>query len=141
MPNPFPGINPYLEQPDDWSDLHNQLVAAIARNVGASVVAEIPRRHGQVGVSRFMSALTIALSTLPGIVSVPIAATAPVTSLLVKAEMARGLLAIAVSAWVKSNFTVSPPAVFALYQLQRSLLHWPGELIHPGTPIPGNCPG
>ena len=33
MPNPFPGMNPYLEQPDDWSDFHNQLVAAIARNL------------------------------------------------------------------------------------------------------------
>ncbi|NEO87867.1 MAG: DUF4058 family protein [Spirulina sp. SIO3F2] len=31
MANPFPGMNPYLEQPDYWSDFHNQLVAAIAR--------------------------------------------------------------------------------------------------------------
>jgi hypothetical protein len=31
MPNPFPGMNPYLEQPDFWSDFHNQLVAALAR--------------------------------------------------------------------------------------------------------------
>lgn len=31
MVNPFPGMNPYLEQPDYWSDFHNQLVAAIAR--------------------------------------------------------------------------------------------------------------
>lgn len=33
MPNPFPGMNPYLEQPDFWSDFHNQLVAAIARRL------------------------------------------------------------------------------------------------------------
>ncbi|MBE7385678.1 MAG: DUF4058 family protein [Leptolyngbya sp. SIO1E4] len=33
MPNPFPGMNPYLEQPDYWSDFHNQLVAAIARSL------------------------------------------------------------------------------------------------------------
>ena len=33
MPNPFPGMNPYLEQPEYWSDFHNQLVAAIARNL------------------------------------------------------------------------------------------------------------
>ncbi|MEM6837659.1 MAG: DUF4058 family protein [Cyanobacteria bacterium P01_C01_bin.120] len=33
MPNPFPGMNPYLEQPDYWSDFHNQSVAAIARNL------------------------------------------------------------------------------------------------------------
>jgi hypothetical protein len=31
MSNPFPGANPYLEQPDYWSDFHNQLVAEIAR--------------------------------------------------------------------------------------------------------------
>ena len=31
MPNPFPGMNPYLEQPEYWSDFHNQLVAALAR--------------------------------------------------------------------------------------------------------------
>ncbi|ABG51749.1 hypothetical protein Tery_2548 [Trichodesmium erythraeum IMS101] len=31
MPNPFPGMNPYLEQPELWPEFHNQLVAAIAR--------------------------------------------------------------------------------------------------------------
>jgi hypothetical protein len=33
MPNPFPGMNPYLEQPDYWSDFHNQLVTAISRSL------------------------------------------------------------------------------------------------------------
>jgi hypothetical protein len=33
MSNPFPGANPYLEQPDYWSDFHNQLVAEIARTL------------------------------------------------------------------------------------------------------------
>lgn len=33
MSNPFPGANPYLEQPDYWSDFHNQLVAEIARDL------------------------------------------------------------------------------------------------------------
>ncbi len=37
MPNPFPGMNPYLEQPEYWSDFHNQLVAAIARNLVPSL--------------------------------------------------------------------------------------------------------
>lgn len=31
MPNPFPGMNPYLEQPEFWSDFHNQLIAALAK--------------------------------------------------------------------------------------------------------------
>ncbi|WP_081748034.1 DUF4058 family protein [Leptolyngbya sp. PCC 6406] len=33
MANPCPGMNPYLDQPDYWSDFHNQLVAAIARSL------------------------------------------------------------------------------------------------------------
>ncbi|MFB2923292.1 DUF4058 family protein [Aerosakkonema funiforme] len=33
MPNPFPGMNPYLEGPEYWSDFHNQLVAALARGL------------------------------------------------------------------------------------------------------------
>ncbi|MDB9528015.1 DUF4058 family protein [Oscillatoria sp. CS-180] len=33
MANPFPGMNPYLEQSDYWSDFHNQLIAAIARTL------------------------------------------------------------------------------------------------------------
>lgn len=31
MPNPFPGMNPYLEQSEFWADFHNQLIAALAR--------------------------------------------------------------------------------------------------------------
>jgi hypothetical protein len=31
MPNPFPGMNPYLEQPEFWSDFHNHLVIALAK--------------------------------------------------------------------------------------------------------------
>jgi hypothetical protein len=38
MPNPFPGMNPYLEQAEYWSDFHNQLVAAIARTLVPSLV-------------------------------------------------------------------------------------------------------
>lgn len=29
MPTPFPGMDPYLEQPSIWPDLHNSLIAAI----------------------------------------------------------------------------------------------------------------
>lgn len=38
MPNPFPGMNPYLERAEYWSDFHNQLVAAIARSLVPSLV-------------------------------------------------------------------------------------------------------
>jgi hypothetical protein len=38
MPNPFTGMNPYLEQPEHWSDFRNQLVAAIARSLVPKLV-------------------------------------------------------------------------------------------------------
>jgi hypothetical protein len=38
MPNPFSGMNPYLEQPEYWSDFQNPLVAAIARTLVAKLV-------------------------------------------------------------------------------------------------------
>ena len=30
MPSPFPGMNPYLENPELWSELHHRLITAIA---------------------------------------------------------------------------------------------------------------
>lgn len=30
MPNPFPGMNPYLESPELWRSIHNRLIVAIA---------------------------------------------------------------------------------------------------------------
>ena len=30
MPSPFPGMNPYLEDPNRWSDFHNRLIVAVA---------------------------------------------------------------------------------------------------------------
>ncbi|MHC5769974.1 MAG: DUF4058 family protein [Nostoc sp.] len=30
MDNPFPGMNPYLEQPELWHQVHNRLIVAIA---------------------------------------------------------------------------------------------------------------
>ena len=30
MPSPFPGMNPYLENPDLWSEVHSRLIVAIA---------------------------------------------------------------------------------------------------------------
>jgi hypothetical protein len=29
MPSPFPGMDPWLERPDLWPDVHNSLIAAI----------------------------------------------------------------------------------------------------------------
>lgn len=30
MPSPFPGMNPYLEHPNSWSNVHHRLITAIA---------------------------------------------------------------------------------------------------------------
>jgi hypothetical protein len=30
MPSPFPGMDPYLEQPDHWPEYHSRLIVAIA---------------------------------------------------------------------------------------------------------------
>ena len=38
MPSPFPGMDPYLEHPALWPDVHNSLIAAI-RDAVAPLVA------------------------------------------------------------------------------------------------------
>ncbi|WP_392533388.1 DUF4058 family protein [Nostoc sp. C117] len=30
MPSPFPGMNPYLENPELWPEVHSRLIIAIA---------------------------------------------------------------------------------------------------------------
>jgi hypothetical protein len=37
MPSPFPGMNPYLEQEDIWSDFHNRFIPAAADAIGPQV--------------------------------------------------------------------------------------------------------
>lgn len=37
MPSPFPGMNPYLEQPDVWVTFHAQSIAAMAEKLAAQV--------------------------------------------------------------------------------------------------------
>lgn len=38
MPSPFPGMNPYLEHPDFWSDFHNRLTIAIAYDLAPKLL-------------------------------------------------------------------------------------------------------
>lgn len=35
MPSPFPGMNPYLEDPSFWREVHNRLIVALANDLGA----------------------------------------------------------------------------------------------------------
>ena len=37
MPSPFPGMNPYLEQDDAWSDFHHRMIPALAEALAAQV--------------------------------------------------------------------------------------------------------
>ena len=37
MPTPFPGMDPYLEQPAIWPDLHNRLIVALADDLAPRV--------------------------------------------------------------------------------------------------------
>ncbi len=38
MHNPFPGMNPYLEQPELWHQVHNRLIVAIADDLTPQIV-------------------------------------------------------------------------------------------------------
>lgn len=38
MQNPFPGMNPYLEQPELWHQVHNRLIVAIADELTPQIV-------------------------------------------------------------------------------------------------------
>src|SRR5712692_6277288 len=37
MPSPFPGMDPYLEHPALWPDVHNRILAALADTLAAEV--------------------------------------------------------------------------------------------------------
>ncbi|MEM6838348.1 MAG: DUF4058 family protein [Cyanobacteria bacterium P01_C01_bin.120] len=38
--NPFPGMNPHLEQPGLWSQVHNRLIVAIADEITPQVASK-----------------------------------------------------------------------------------------------------
>jgi hypothetical protein len=40
MQNPFPGMNPYLEQPELWHQVHNRLIVAIADDLTPRIAPE-----------------------------------------------------------------------------------------------------
>lgn len=37
MPSPFPGVDPYLENPELWPEVHHRLITAIADVIGPSI--------------------------------------------------------------------------------------------------------
>jgi len=38
MPSPFPGMDPYLEHPGSWPDLHHRMITAIAISLGPQLL-------------------------------------------------------------------------------------------------------
>jgi hypothetical protein len=45
MPSPFPGMDPYLEAPEIWPDLHHELISVIREHLNARLR---PRYHSMV---------------------------------------------------------------------------------------------
>jgi Protein of unknown function (DUF4058) len=41
MLNPFPGMNPYLEHPELWHQVHNRLIVGIADAIANQVAPNI----------------------------------------------------------------------------------------------------
>lgn len=83
MKSPFPGMDPYLEHPSLWPDVHNRLIAALADDLSARVA---PRYY--VGLERrtyllkaddmvFIGRPDIAVAATTG---VPVFASQPVTT-------------------------------------------------------------
>lgn len=83
MPSPFPGMDPYIEQPEVWRDFHNNLAmeiqarlnekigpryyAAIEPRIAYEVIGVATKYGGQpdVGVLRLREAPTVPISPTP----------------------------------------------------------------------------
>src|SRR5438270_712694 len=50
MPSPFPGMNPFLEQPDTWEDFHQSFIThtrdSLSGMVGSNYLIKIDLRRG-----------------------------------------------------------------------------------------------
>ncbi len=47
MPSPFPGMDPYLEAPTRWTDLHHRLISGIADTLQAQIRPQYYARIGE----------------------------------------------------------------------------------------------
>jgi len=41
MPSPFPGMNPYLEHPELWPEVHNRLIMALANAIESNLSRKV----------------------------------------------------------------------------------------------------
>lgn len=65
MPSPFPGMNPYLENPELWPEVHSWLIVAIADVLGSEV-----RPKYRVAIGKRVYQMTDENSVLVGIFDV-----------------------------------------------------------------------
>jgi hypothetical protein len=68
MPNPFPGMNPWLENPALWSDVHFRLIAALARYLSPLVS---PRYFVAVESQAYIAAGSATSSASPSVARYP----------------------------------------------------------------------
>ena len=50
MPSPFPGMDPYLEEPRRWPDVHQSLITYIRDALQPAVRPRYFARHGRAGL-------------------------------------------------------------------------------------------
>ncbi|AFY57980.1 hypothetical protein Riv7116_5611 [Rivularia sp. PCC 7116] len=67
MNNPFPGMNPYLEQPELWHQVHNRLIVAIADEITPQVapqyhVAIVERVYSSISDNLLVGIADVAVS-------------------------------------------------------------------------------
>lgn len=67
MPSPFPGMNPYLENPELWAEVHSRLIVAIADSIAPQL-----RPKYRVAVEKRVYQMTDENSVLVGIPDVTI---------------------------------------------------------------------
>ncbi len=72
MPSPFPGMNPYLEQPDLWQDFHQWFVPAAAKAISSQVLPRYIVRleadifiHSMEEERRFVGEADVGLTSSP----------------------------------------------------------------------------
>jgi Protein of unknown function (DUF4058) len=79
MPSPFPGMNPYLETPELWSEFHSRMIVAIA-----DALDELLRRQYRVAVEKRVYLSQEDEQLLIGIPDVAVTGVSPQTELPVQ---------------------------------------------------------
>ena len=50
MPSPFPGMDPYLEEPGLWPDVHHELISGTRALLNTLLEAQVLRPHRATGL-------------------------------------------------------------------------------------------